>query len=405
MKRALAIRRALAGLLLLTGACTRDVELLPGRAGAPPGDAAGDGAAGDAGAGPACLGLGEPIRLDVRGTEECAGAVAARAHRYALCSCAGLDAPQPLRTDSFDSTGLLPGGVGAAAVGAGASVSAAGALTIGGALYAAGSADLSGGAGVAESLRLGGELAAEAVPVEVGGDAFVGGDVSGPVAVTGTLHVPLGSTVEPEVAAAAVVREAVIVPDPCACATLAHPDPAALAAATAARNDDAAIGLASDALGVVVAPTALDLPCGRFYLTAIDAAAPVTLRVHGRALLAVAGDVALRGDLAVTLDPGAELDLVVGGSITATGERVLGAPAAPARLRLWVGGEVTLEGRTTVGAVVHAPRGRVSAPQGAELSGSLLAGEITAGAVTVHYDLAILSGGVVCGVPASPAVH
>ena len=107
-------------------------------------------------------------------------------------------------------------------------------------------------------------------------------------------------------------------------------------------NGDAAAGFGPDALSNVSTATQLSLGCGTYYLASIGAtAAPVTLVVHGHALLAVQGSVSLGAGLTVTLDPSAELDLLVGGWFTTSGDTV-GAPAAPARFRIWIGGTESL---------------------------------------------------------------
>jgi hypothetical protein len=201
------------------------------------------------------------------------------------------------------------------------------------------------------------------------------------------------------------VREAVAVAPPCSCA--GGPDVGGAVAAAALANDDARLRLSPDRLRGDDVPTELDLPCGSYYVTALDTHEDLDLRVHGRVRLSVTGDVLLRGRLQVELDPGAELDLLVGGTLISAGGRELGSRVAPARVRIWIGGggTVSLGSHTVLGAVLDAPRALVGADE-LELFGSILARGYQLGdQLTLHYDRAVLAGGVVCGDPAQPAIH
>jgi hypothetical protein len=120
----------------------------------------------------------------------------------------------------------------------------------------------------------------------------------------------------------------------------------------------------------------------------------------------VAGDVVLRAGFTVALDPGAELDLLVGGRLLTSGSNAIGSQT-PARFRIWVAGSqsVVLDDDPTVGAVIHAAGAQVTASSGLELAGGLFAKTLTAGAqVNVHYDQAVLSAGTTCGEPAATPV-
>ena len=155
----------------------------------------------------------------------------------------------------------------------------------------------------------------------------------------------------------------------------------------------------------MVAPTVVDIPCGHYALSAIDAQQAVRLVVHGRALLAVAGNVFLRAGLTVVLDPDAELDLLIGGRLETSGGLPIGS-ASPARFRIWVPGPqvVVFDDRPTVGAIIHAPKAVVTAAAGLDLSGGLLAGSLLSGQMSLHYDQAVLSSGGSCGEPTATPV-
>ncbi|HEY6475523.1 MAG TPA: hypothetical protein VI456_03015, partial [Polyangia bacterium] len=170
-------------------------------------------------------------------------------------------------------------------------------------------------------------------------------------------------------------------------------------------NNDATAGLDPNALSNVQISQTVDLDCGTYYLSSMVAFAPVTLAVHGRVLLVVAGDVKVQGgDLTVVLDSGAELDLLVGGWLLVSGGGTIGAPAAPARFRIWVAGtdidSVVFNGQPTVAAVIHAPTTTITATSGLTISGSLLTQSLILGGNSqsyVHYDRAILKAGASCG--------
>jgi len=391
--------------------CSRDVNLLPGRM-----DGGGGGGGNDiitgndtGGTNPACSGLGDPIRLPTAAGPTCAAALETRGHRFALCACDPTTAAARIRSGSYDSRDSLSGVVeSGAAFGFNSSLNANAEVRAGGAIYVAGAGGLialNAPIRTAASLRVGGPLSMSGDHADIGMDAYVSGNVTGDVRVSGTLHAPTTATVDSQVEAnGGVVREAVAVPAPCDCSAGAagFVDIAGAIAAAAAHNDDAAINLAPTALASGAVPAApLSLPCGTFYLTDIDADAAVTLAVHGRTLLAVGGDVQLNGGLSVQLDASAELDLLVSRWLTVTGG-TFGAINGPGRFRVWVAGteSVTFDGAPPIYAVVHAPAAPVSAPSGLPLSGSLLARSISIGADTmINFDRAILAAGTVCGEP------
>lgn len=420
-------RDALAALVAVAAAaaagCHRDINLLSpadaGSAGAGSGGQAGGGAGGSAkgggggaGGNPACSGVGPPIVLPTSTGAPCAAALATRGHRYVLCSCEAMNAPARIRTGAFDSTNPTATDDVSAAIGIGGDLNANAEVRAAGAIHVAGA----NGFGIRAwnqirtngTLRVGGPLAMYSDNATIGTDAFINGDISGgSVTIAQTLHVPPTATLSGDVRYAAIVRETVATPNPCDCSA-GFVDVAPAIGAAAASNADAAIGLAPTALAVPGAtPPPIELFCGTYFLTSIEATAPVTLAVHGRALLAVAGNVTLGNAFTVTLDSSAELDLLVGGHLTTGSSAVLGAPGAPARFRIWIAGtsSVVFDGAPAVSAVVHAAAAAVTAPAGLPLSGSLLARSISIGADSMlTYDRAILAAGMTCGEPAAPYV-
>lgn len=400
-------------------ACHRDIHLLPladqdGAAGAGVGGAAGigsgsgsgvDEAAGGAAGGVACSGPGDPIMLPTMTGSLCAGTLEARGHQFALCTCDTLNLNFKLQTDAFDSTNSGVHDETSAAVGIdGALQTTKGAeLQAGGAIYVAGPA----GVTASEHLQAGasfksnGPLAMLSSSADLLADAYVGSLISGEVQVSGTLHVPLSADVGSGVQASAIVSGPVAaLQAPCDCSE-GFVDLATAMNNAAASNNDAAASLKTDALSAVMVSQRLDLSCGTYYLSSIQASAPITLAVHGRVLLAVENDVRLQGGgLTVNLDASAELDLLIGGWLTASGGGTIGAPGAPARFRIWTAGTdpVVFADQPTVAAVIHAPFAAITATNGLTVSGSLLVKSLTIGDDSLlHYDRAILQAGVPCG--------
>jgi hypothetical protein len=404
-----------------TAACNRDIGLLP----VPSGDGAAHpdlGAGADAsdasrpaldggGMNRTCAGLGDPIHLPTATGPVCTSALAARGGRFALCSCDDLEVTAPIHTDSFDSNLRSTGGD--AGVGSGAAIGCNGILSssapvlAGGPLYVASGIATTGHLDIARSFRTNGAMVIINTDVHVGGDAFVGGSISGILRVDGTLHLPPGAGVDPAlmIPETSIRREAISVAPPCDCGS-AFVDLGLAIASAVAVNDNALVGLSMDALAALKATTAAEITCGVYVLSAIDAQQPLILIVRGRALLVVTGDVALRGGLSVLLDPGAELDLLVGGRLMASGGNAFGS-AAPARFRVWIAGadSVVFDGAPAVGAMIRAPNAAITASSGLRLSGGLVARSVISGAeLDVHFDEAVLSSGMPCGEPTATAV-
>jgi hypothetical protein len=424
-----AARVSIAAILLLAlavvaPACHRDIHLLPpagqeGAAGAGIGGAAGSGgvsgsgvdgaAAGGAGGGVVCS--GDPIMLPTMTGSLCAGTLEARGHQFALCTCDTLNLNFKLQTDAFDSTNSGVHDETSAAVGVdGALQTNKGAeLQAGGAIYVAGSAGVNASEHLqaGASFRSNGPLAMLSSSADLLSDAYIGAAITGQVQVRGTLHVPSSADVGPDVQADPVVTEAVSVAAPCDCRD-SFVDLATAMNNASAVNNDAVAGLDADVLSNVTVSQRLDLACGTYYLSSIQASAPITLAVHGRVLLAVEKDVALKGGgLTVNLDRSAELDLLIGGWLTASGGGTIGVPTAPARFRIWTAGTdpLVFADQPTVAAVIHAPYAAVTATNGLAVYGSLLVKSLTIGDDSLlHYDRAILQAGVPCGEPAAAVV-
>jgi hypothetical protein len=369
--------RTLAIALMLAG-CTEHIELINGRM---------DGA---------CVAPGAPIQLT--SDAPCTAALAARLLRYTLCSCEVVTARGGLYASGESSgTNMVP----SAAIGTDADLAVSGPVQVAGPLRVAGpnGARFSRTAAVLGTLRSNGPVGADQL-LTIGGDAFVGGDVTGRVDVANILHVTPAATVGSSVAAGAIVREAVSVQSPCGCGGTPAVDVAAAVASRASANDDKTIGLSPDAFASPAQATPLlDLACGEYFLNALRTppGKQAALRVHGHALLAIAGDVEIGGGLRIEVDPFADLDLLVGGSLTiASG--TFGADEAY-QVRIWMGAStVHLFPGSSLGAVLYGPLATVVADGDLVADGALLARSFAvAGDISLHFDDEVLSGGVGCG--------
>jgi hypothetical protein len=397
-----AARSAALGVALLgMSACSRTTELFPGLT-----------AACTSAPGPA-------VRLGGTVDRSCSGALAARLGRYALCTCNDLVVTGSLNVG-------LPQGAGGAPppppgtpptpmfltpVGTDGNVQISGMTGIKGSLTTGGGGEDSFKRGgiVWGNLHAGGEVTElSGMSLIVAADAHVATGITGPFNINGMLHVPDGATIGPEVRAHGLVREPVTVDPPCQCGAGPAFDVAAAVEARKARNGNDDLSFPVSLLAGTSTNQTLDWGCGEYYLPEIrttDGAA-LELRIHGRVGIFVAGDVQLANNFIVTLDPEAELDLVVAGSLITTG-RVFGSPQSPARTRLWVRSPtISLQDQVQFSAAVYAPAAVFSAGAGLTFSGTLFAGTLSVtGDVRITYDPTATEAGQACGVPAPEPVQ
>ncbi len=362
-----------------------------------------------------CSGSGPPILVTAAeggAITTCTGGLAQGAFRYALCTCEGYVSTEALTTDSFDSTTgaydpakARMGG----SVGTNGGFNASGPLLVGGTLWGSDPTGLSMNA-VSEAK---GELHANgrvtsAMALTIGADAYVNGDLvaTQSLSIAGTLHHPTGNvaTAGGTRTVAKEVAGPVSVPPACDCAPSQLVDVAGLVQSYAASNDDAAAGIDPRALENVTKDLTLTIPCGRVYFTRVGGTAAIRLRIQGRTAVFVGGDLAPHGAFAIDVDPGSELDLFVGNNVVSGSTFALGSATNPASARLYVGGSGTLNlpDGATLGGNVYAPRAELVTAAAATVFGSVFARRVSAGgALTIHYDQAVLAKGAECPPPAS----
>lgn len=349
---------------------------------------------------PLCTAGGPPVNVRSDAGLACAGLLAQVSFRWSVCSCTQISASSELRTDAFNSVlGTPDGGLLGASVGANGTFSTSSTWDIGGtAWFAGGMATAQGTA--RQSLHAGDAVTGG--QAEVLRDAWLQGPVSDLV-VRGTLYVTDAGSVGAGVVAGSgpVVRSFVVEP-PCDCAAGQLLDVAGMVADGVAHNDDAVVGLDPAVFDGAGANVRLDLPCGRYALTRLVPTGAITIAVHGRTALFIAGDVDLSNALNLIIDPTAELDVFVGGGLHASSQVRFGNLEAPAQLRIYVAGaNVSTSAGSTVAGNFYLPNASYQPSASVDLYGSVFAHAIQPSArFEVHYDHAILSAGGACQVPA-----
>jgi len=152
-----------------------------------------------------------------------------------------------------------------------------------------------------------------------------------------------------------------------------------------------------------MSPLRLDLPCGNYYLTKIATSTPLTIAAHGRTALYIDGDVVPSTPIAFVLDPTAELDIFIAGTINASQTLVIGSPNYPALSRTYVGGTAKLKFSQDVrigGEFYAANSTLVDWSANEELYGAVFAGNFKSSQVTtIHYDQGVLQTGQACRNP------
>ncbi len=183
---------------------------------------------------------------------------------------------------------------------------------------------------------------------------------------------------------------------PCDC-TNKVPIASIVVARRAPSNDDSAINLSPTVL-VGNNPARLDLPCGNYYLSQINAALPLTIAVHGHTALYVDGNLQASQTLTFQIDPGATLDTFVTGNFSATQTLNLGSTSRPESCRLFVAGtSFVASGAVAYGCNIYAPNALITLANNAVVSGSIFGANVQAsGNATVHYDTSVLGAGAEC---------
>ncbi|MBA2665022.1 MAG: hypothetical protein H0U74_22235 [Bradymonadaceae bacterium] len=353
-----------------------------------------------------CRGGGRPIDLEGGDVDRCAGEVAEEKFRWAMCACQQVDLTSGgLYTDAFDSLqGPYVPGILGASVGINSNFKCTAPADIGGSLWVGGPHDLTLRGKVHMDMFAGRHASAGGgVGIDVLQNAKVGATINpggGGIRVSDTLTVPATTSVGNGVTYGTLVREPVAVPLPCQCAPDEILPIPAYIAASRDKNDNALIGLDPSLLNGATNFRRLDLPCGSYYLNGINLGTDITIVAHGRTALFIDGNVnAAR--LTMLASPGAELDVFIGGDITAAGLN-LGSPAYPAATRFYFGGSrrLVLSDSVDVNGFLYVYPGEIHITKNTEVFGGLFANKFSVSArLTIHYDRRILNAGETCREP------
>lgn len=365
-------------------------------------------------AGEACGGFAPTLSVSVgaQRQETCAGWIARRAFSHAICSCGDLDVLAVLASSPLDSSveSTVEDRRGAA-IGANGNYGGGEYVRIDGSFTVSGAAAVvsRGGIDVAGDLRLAAPVSA-AGPIFVGRDAWLGGATSSTsfITVGRDLHVgPSGSIggTGPAIALGKTVQESFEVAPPCECANEELVDIDGVVSQGMTQNDNGRIGLALDALSDVASPKQVTLACGRFALQRISGEAEIALRIVGRVILVVDGDVEAGRKFSLELEPGAALDLFIGGNLTVSGESLIGDNTRPAATRVYVlgAGDIALPGTARFSANLYAPHAALTVLALGDVFGAAFGATVRSlGPLLAHYDRAVLQADADCAV-APPA--
>ncbi len=325
-------------------------------------------------------------------SDMCTADLGKKTFLFAVCSCAGLTANNVLKTDSYDSEMMMnmmakTGG----SVGVNGMYSASSQNDIGGTLWVDGPIQTFNSHMVTQSVQCGGDYSATS-PSTVGDDMYVEGNLAAinkVVTIGGDLHIAAGKSTAGANVLGKIVKEPVVVKTPCDCSDPI--DVAAIVAGYKLDNDNIPNAIEPDQLIGNPLPEVLELPCGRFYFDAITPNNALTIKLTGRTVLAIAGDVVIPGPFVLELGPDAELDLFVAGNVTLNNTATIGDTKRAAATRIYVQQSFKFASNFVLGANLYQPNAMFTANNMAEIWGSLFVGGLAlASPFTVHYDQAIL---------------
>lgn len=340
----------------------------------------------------------------------CSAWAARRSFSNALCSCGSLTAPDAFMTDGSDSSNPdLP--AGGAAVGingtyrGGTYVRIEGSFT----LFSTTLVASAGGIDIRGDLRLRGPATA-AGPIFIGRDAWLLASSStlSPASVGRDLHLgPDGALTAHDVSVfGKSSTEAFEIAPTCACGAQQILDIQSIVDDVFAANDNQQIGLKLDSLANVASAKQLSLACGRYALRGISGTAATSLRVSGRVVLAVQGDVQLPPGFTLQLEPNAQVDWFITGNLDVGVSAIIGTAERRAAVRIYTLGsnDITLPGTDSIAVNLYAPHAKVVVNDPGKVYGGLFAGSVeSAGSLIVYYDRAILRADETCNDVAPPS--
>jgi hypothetical protein len=321
----------------------------------------------------------------------CTGDLGKKTFLFAICSCSGLTANNTLKTDSFDSGDPNMTPMDGGSVGVNGPYTASSQVDIGGSLWVDGKLQNFNAHEVAQQLKCSGDVTAASTS-HVAGDLYTEGNLFAQnmtLTIDGDLYIPADKVNQGAKVLGSTIKGPVDVKTPCDCDDLI--DVPKIVAGYMADNDNDALPIAADALVGLPQPESIELPCGRYFFTAIDSNSSLDITLTGRTVIAIAGDVKNAGAFNLVLGPDAELDLFIAGDATFNNVAAIGDPKRPAATRIYVGGSFKFASAFTLGANLYQPNAVFTANNVSEIWGSLFVGGLQlASPLVVHYDQAIL---------------
>jgi len=243
-------------------------------------------------------------------------------------------------------------------------------LHVVGSLYSRGSIDARNTQQIGGSLFTDGDWRTSA-PVEVADDATVSGTLQADntVAVGGMLRAA-GQNGSGQVSASGVGPPIPFV-SPIDCGVVASPN--------LARNPI----LPSEALVHLTVPTDLTLGCGTYRFSSLTADNTLRLRVTGRTMIQIDGDVRIASPTVIDVAPGASLVLFVGGALAVDNTLDIG------RADVRVAGQIRIAAPLHLAGSLYAPTSSVAADNTIDISGAATVGALRVASPFVLHATAL----------------
>ncbi len=349
----------------------------------------GSGSAFDAGLEDFCAGKGA---IPIPGTTDCTGDIGKKVFLYAMCSCTDITGQNSINTDSIDAS--KPGQpLAGGSIGVNGNYLTSGVTDVQGAMIVAGTFTNYNAQNVVQDLTVGG-AAYIGAPSTAKSNAYLGAAVTGPskfLTISGKMTTPLTANVNQVNAAGGFAIAPVTVPAPCDCQDPV--DIAGIVSAFKSSNDNLTNMILPDAFTFEPSyPKDITLPCGRYYFDGIVVNNSATIRLTGRTVIAIGGNISMSGPFKIELAEGAELDLFVTGTVFLNNVAAIGSMASPKSTRIYIAGnDVTMTSQLDLSANFYLPNATFNITNTLEMWGAIFAKKISSsGTVKVHYDEGIL---------------
>lgn len=339
-----------------------------------------------------CNGVPLTIPLDMTGEYICAGSLAERLFRFALCTCNDVNIIGDFRTNSFDSSNypsLKYGDFGGAVGINGKASFSSNKVTIGGTAIFAGDDGVSftRETTIYGDLKVAGDLDFLRSSVvyrdaQIGGKLYVNNffslNIERDIYIAGSIQNSDSLSIGGE-----LIEGSVSVDPPCPCSPSKILDIESIVEASVIDNNNEAAGIDPDHLANVSGTVSLNLECGRYYLSRIKVTGKVTITVNGPTALFIGTDFEVLGDMNLEMKEDAEIDIFVVGNLSLVDLPSLWDITKPSDVRLYVEGESDIILNDANRFNLYAPNASV------KLTGDEFYGSIVARDFTSTYDIEI----------------